>query len=103
MVLDAVKTGAADAELVSTLAARLTRLKRQLDDKQEEAIKRAAGGLTVSQMAASLLKSIDPDEVARHAGPEPTEEQLRKAEAERMHTALKPFHDPGLRKAILAA
>jgi type I restriction enzyme R subunit len=110
-VLDAVKTGVADAELVSTLAARLTRLKRQLDEKQEAAIQKAAGGMTVPQMAVSLLKSIDPDEVAQHAaqkfglspGQEPTEQQLQKAEAERMKAALKPFHDPGLRKAILAA
>ena len=109
-VLDAVKTGAADAELVSTLAARLTRLNRQLDGKQEEAIQKAAGGLTMPQLAASLLKSIDPDEVTQHAtqkfnlppSQEPTEKQIQKAEVERMQAALKPFHDPGLRKAILA-
>jgi type I restriction enzyme R subunit len=105
-LLDAVKMGAADADLVSTLAARLTRLKRQLDDKQEEVITKAAGGATVNQLAASLLQSIDPDEVAKHAvekfGPAPTEQQLQKAEMERMQMALKPFHNPGLRKAIVA-
>jgi type I restriction enzyme R subunit len=109
-VLDAVKTGVADAELVSTLAARLTRLNRQLDAKQEEAIEKAAGGIAVPALAASLLKSIDPDEVSRHAAQkfnlppdqEPTEQQLQKAELERMQAALKPFHDPGLRKVILA-
>src|SRR5262249_23534861 len=63
-VLDAVKTGVADADLVSTLAARLTRLERQLTAKQEKAIETAAGGATVPALAASLLKSIDPDEVA---------------------------------------
>jgi hypothetical protein len=42
-VLDAVKTGVADADLVSTLAARLTRLERQLTDRQEKAIETAAG------------------------------------------------------------
>jgi type I restriction enzyme, R subunit len=110
-VLDAVKTGVADADLVSTLAARLTRLERQLDNKQEKSIEKAAGGTTVSALVASLLKSIDPDEVARHAaqkfqlppGQEPTEEQLQKAELERMQAALNPFHNPGLRKAILDA
>ncbi|HEY1190782.1 MAG TPA: DEAD/DEAH box helicase family protein [Gemmata sp.] len=110
-VLDAVKTGAADAELVSTLASRLTRLERQLSDKQEGAIAKAAGGTTVCELAASLLKSIDPDEVAQHAiakfqlpaGQEPTDAQFDKAEEERMREALKPFHNPGLRKAILDA
>jgi type I restriction enzyme R subunit len=106
-VLDAVKTGVADADLVSTLAARLTRLKRQLNEKQEESIAKAAGGTTVSQLAASLLKSIDPDEVARQAAQkfsqEPTEEQLQKVEMERMQAALKPFHKAVLRTAILNA
>ncbi len=109
-VLDAVKTGAADAELVSTLAARLARLDRQLDAKQGKAIQKAAGGTTVPQLAAALLKSIDPDEVSLHAtqkfqlppGTEPTDQQFQKVELERMQAALKPFHDPGLRKAILA-
>lgn len=109
-VLEAVQTGVADAALVSTLAARLTRLNQLLDDKQEEDIQKAAGGVTVPELATSLLKSIDPDEVARHAAQkfdlpqdqEPSEEQLQKAELERMRTALKPFHDPGLRKALLA-
>jgi type I restriction enzyme R subunit len=109
-VLDAVKTGVADADLVSTLAARLTRLKRQLNDKQEESIATAAGGPTVTELAASLLQSIDADEVARHAAQkyhlppdrEPTAEQFKKAEMERMQAALKPFHKAALRKAILA-
>jgi type I restriction enzyme R subunit len=110
-VLDAVKSGAADAELVSTLASRLTRLERQLTDKQGEAIAKAAGGAGICELAASLLKSIDPDEVAQHAatkfnlpaGQEPTEEQFGKAEEERMRAVLKPFHNPTLRKAILDA
>jgi type I restriction enzyme R subunit len=106
-LLDAVKTGVADSDLVSTLAARLTRLERQLTDKQEKVITKAAGA-TIGQLAASLLTSIDPDEVAQHAtaifnispGQEPTEEQLDKAEEERMRAALKPFHNPAVRKAI---
>jgi type I restriction enzyme R subunit len=110
-VLDAVKTGVADADLVSTLAARLTRLQRQLEDQHERAIVKAAGGATVPALAAALLRSIDPDEVARHAaekfqlppGQEPTDQQLQKAELERMQAALRPFHSPALRKAILDA
>src|SRR5207244_2248278 len=98
-------------DLVSTLAARLTRLERQLTDKQEEAIAKAAGGPSVCELAASLLKSIDPDEVAKHAAAklnlpasqEPADDQLAKAEQERMREALKPFHNPAVRKAVLDA
>jgi type I restriction enzyme R subunit len=110
-ILDAVKTGVADADLVSTLAARLTRLERQLNEKQEESISNAAGGASVCELAASLLKSIDPDEVAKNAtekfklapDQEPTDQQLQKVELERMQAALKPFHKATLRKAILDA
>src|SRR4029077_16339823 len=37
------------------------------------------------------------------AGQEPTEEQVAQVEREQMATALKTFHDPKLREAILAA
>ena len=37
------------------------------------------------------------------AGQEPTEEQIDQVEQEQMAAALKPFHDPKLRDAILAA
>jgi type I restriction enzyme R subunit len=110
-VLDAVKTGAADADLVSTLAARLTRLNVQLTDAQAGAIEKAAGGVPVTTLAAELLAAIDPDSVAKHAaekfalptGQEPTDAQLDKAEGERMRAALRPFHTPAVRKAILDA
>lgn len=106
-VLEAVKMGAADADLVSTLAARLTRLQPQLKDRQQQSIAAAAGGATVSELSAALLKSIDADEVARQAeekfGPQPSDEQLRKVEQERMRTALKPFHKAALRNSILKA
>lgn len=109
-ILDVVKTGVADADLVSTLAARLARLERQLEEKHEQAIAKAAGS-NIKVLAANLLTSIDPDEVQRlavakfavPAGQEPSEAQLKKAELERMREALKPFHDPALRRAILEA
>jgi type I restriction enzyme, R subunit len=110
-LLNAVKTGVADADLVSTLAARLTRLRRRLTPRQEEAIQQAAGGTAVSELAATLLRSIDAEEVIQLAstkfklaeGQEPNEDQFKKSEQERMREALKPFHKPELRKAILDA
>jgi type I restriction enzyme R subunit len=108
-IMKVVGAGAADADLVSTLAARLSRLEQELNEKQQTAVTKAANGTPVSELAASLLKSIDPDEVARHAavkcglatGEEATDQQLQKAEAERMQTALRPFLNPGLRNTIL--
>ena len=110
-VLDAVKSGAADADTVSTLASRLARLARRLTPAQAEAIAAASGGAAVPELAANLLSAIDPDAVAKHAvtkfnlaeGEEPSEAQLQKAELERARAACRPFLDPKLRHAITAA
>ncbi len=108
-VLKLVAAGAADADLVSTLASRLSRLERELDCQQLSAISKASGGLDLSALSTQLLKSIDADEVTKQAvqtfkipeGQEPTETQLEKVEQERMQQALKPFTNPKLRNAIL--
>ncbi|MBN2296868.1 MAG: DEAD/DEAH box helicase family protein [Pirellulales bacterium] len=100
-----VATGMAAPDLVSTLAARLTRLDRQLTADQQEEIAEAAGGTDLKELTATLLASIDPDNVEQRAeeqsGPEPTEDQTTKAEQELMTEALKPFHNPRLRELVL--
>jgi type I restriction enzyme R subunit len=110
-VLGLVAAGAADADLASTLAARLTRLAREVDKGQEAAIAKAAGGKKLSDLCAILLGSIDADvnsslaatKFALAPGQEPTEQQLQQVEEERVRAALKPFHNPRLRDAILGA
>jgi type I restriction enzyme R subunit len=109
-VLQLTASGAADPDLVSTLAARLTRLDRELSCAQREAITKASGGKDLPALSAALLRSTDADEVAAQAtarfsvpaGEEPTAKQLQQVEQERMREALKPFHNPRLREAILA-
>ncbi len=100
-----VATGMTHADIVSTLAARLARLDRQLTDDQREEITEAAGGADLRGLTASLLGSIDPDQTAHRAaetfGPEPTEQQVSQAEQELMGEALTPFHDPKLRDLVV--
>jgi type I restriction enzyme R subunit len=108
-ILNVVAAGAADADLVSTLASRLARLEQQVDLEQEVSITQAAGGKTLATLSSELLQSIDADEVARQAvekfgipeGEEPTDKLLQQVEQERMREALKPFHNPKLRDVIL--
>jgi len=110
-VLQTVAAGGANADIVSTLAARLTRLDRQLDDKQRQQIAEHTDGRSLGDLAQDLLRSIDADVVTQHAATtfqlgraeEPTEEQFQQAELACMRKALKPFHQPKLRNAILAA
>lgn len=108
-LLNLVAAGAADADLVSTLAARLARLEQEVDEDQNANIEKAAGGKDLAVLAAELLHSIDADVTQQQAveqfgipdGEEPSEKQVEQIEQERMRAALKPFHDPKLRELIL--
>jgi type I restriction enzyme R subunit len=110
-IMGLVAAGAADADLVSTLAARLARLDRQLSLSQRTAVAKEAGGKDVAMLCTSLLQSIDADLTTTKAiekfqlaeGQQPTESQLQQVEQEQMRVALKPFHNPKLRNAILGA
>lgn len=110
-ILNLVAAGAVNDDVVSTLASRLARLDQEVDPIQQAAIQKAAGGKALAELGAGLLKSIDPDANTKIAvekfevpdGQEPTEVQVAQVEREQMATALKTFHDPKLREAILAA
>ena len=115
-ILNLVAAGAANDDVVSTLASRLSRLDKEADPIQQEAIQKASGGKSLAELSAGLLQSINPDtntelavekfklpEGPNGEPPEPTEEQVVEVEREQMATVLKAFHDPKLRDAILAA
>ena len=59
-VLSLVKQGVVHADVVSTLAARLARLAREVNEEQANQIKTTAGA-SIERLTASLLESIDPD------------------------------------------
>jgi type I restriction enzyme R subunit len=107
-IMGLVAAGAADADLVSTLAARLARLDRQLSPSQKTAVAEEAGGKDLAMLCTSLLHSIDADGTMQRAvekyqipeGQEPTEKQLKQVEQEQMREALEPFHNPRLRNTI---
>jgi type I restriction enzyme R subunit len=108
-VMTMVGTGVVDADLASTLAARLARLDRALRPAEKHAIADAAGGVELTTLVGNLLQSVDADvQTAKAtekfqllAGQEPTAEQLALVEKELVTAALKPFHNPKLRNHIL--
>ena len=108
-ILNTVAAGAVSDEICSTLAARLTRLDRQVEEPQRAVVAQHSAGKTLAEFSGKLLDAIDPDANAQRAAAEfnlppdqePTEEQIDKVERVAMAEALKPFHNPKLRKAIL--
>ncbi len=115
-LLDHVKAGGADPDYVSTLAARLLRLARDVSPADAERIHRAAGGKSIEALAQDLVGTLDQDRLLARAREKaaaggapppddwrPTETQLGDAAWDLGRAAVKPFHDPALREAILAA
>jgi type I restriction enzyme R subunit len=60
-LLGAVAAGARDEELFSSLASRLARLDRQLNEKEKAEVERKTGGLGLAAIAHALLCAYNPD------------------------------------------
>jgi len=107
-VMAYVAQGVVHPDVVSTLAARLARLGREINAEQAAEIE-AVAGTSLARLTATLLESLDPDRNAERArarynlpeDAEPTDEQMDAVETAAMTAALKPFSDPKLRQLLL--
>ncbi|MFA9479348.1 type I restriction-modification enzyme R subunit C-terminal domain-containing protein [Phycisphaerales bacterium AB-hyl4] len=110
-LLKAVAEGHASADLATTLASRLARLEQRVTDEQHAPIIQHADGKDLTKLTHDLLHAVDPDAVREQAvqrfelGPddEPSTQQLEEVERDSARQALKPFHNPRLREAVLTA
>lgn len=58
-----VMMGVRDTDTVSSLAGRLARLDKQLDEKEQTRVKEKARGVSLKEIVGNLLDAIDPDKV----------------------------------------
>ncbi len=109
-LLELVAAGNRDEDVLSTLAARLDRMDRQLTDDQQHMVVQASGGVPLRELVAGILDRLDPDtedDRARtlHGLPPtatPTEAQLQAAQQALREEAASPLaHNPELRQALL--
>lgn len=105
-LIDQIAQGRRDFDAVSSLAARLAALDRQIDDEDRQRIAEAAGGATLRALATALLQSISPDIIEarlieRHgtAGTV-TDAQAQAVEDELKDAACRPLDDAALRTLI---
>lgn len=99
--------GGRDEDTLTTLAARLARLDRELEPAQRQQIVTASGGHTPATLAGALLRAFDPDAIAERAtgkpGASPEEIAPEKYEATRQEliaAACAPFDKPALRQTL---
>ena len=114
-LLQAVALGHRDDDTVLSLANRLVRLAKQLDDKAQARIEKISGGIPVGELGKGLIAALDPDAIqqaalatAKAKGITRTEdtllpEEIEAARAERVAAACAPFDKPELRDELEAA
>jgi type I restriction enzyme, R subunit len=96
-LLELVRAGNRDEDVLATLAARLDRMERRLDAEQQQAIERASGGISLHGIVAGLLDAIDPDREDARArevyglrpDEEPSEAQVTAVQEELRESAAK--------------
>ena len=114
-LLQGVAVGHRDDDTVLSLANRLVRLAKQLDDKAQARIEKASGGIPVGELGKALINALNPDAIVQTAintaqaqGITRTEDSLSATEIEaaraaRVAAACAPFDKPELRDVIDSA
>lgn len=114
-LLQEVAVGHRDDDTVLSLANRLVRLAKQLDDKAQARIEKASGGMTVGELGKALILALDLDRILQTALDDAkasgitrsedtlTEQELQAARDKRVMAACAPFDKPELRDVIESA
>jgi type I restriction enzyme R subunit len=105
-LINSVALGIRDGDTVTSLAGRLAALDREIDDKDRQEIKNAAGGKSLKELINGLLDATDPDRQTQKARElfrtgELTNEQVKKATDELVKIACTPFDNPALRNTVV--
>lgn len=94
-----IMMGARDEDTVSSLAGRLVRLDKQLDEKEQARIEETSGGVTLHEIVRRLFDAIDADRIDEEAvkasgGAEPTDAQRDQARDKLVGHAANVFTGP---------
>jgi type I restriction enzyme R subunit len=105
-LLMSVALGNRDDDTLTSLAGRLSRMQKELDETETREIESAAEGRALKEIVNGLLDAVDPDKKEAKARElykteEPTREQVKKAEEELKKTACSIFDIPNLRDKII--
>ncbi len=107
-LIDQIAQGRRDENALSSLAARLAALNRQIDGEDRQRIEQAAQGQSLKALARALLDAITPEiidaaVIQRHGSVETaTPAQVKAIETDLRDQACAPLDDAGLRQLIKA-
>jgi len=105
-----VALGKRDEDSLTTLAGRLARLDREISRDDAKNLKELSGGKSLSELANTLLRAIDPDAIAERASGKPgtppadvAPDAMQAARKQLADAACAPFDVPALRDALAKA
>lgn len=106
-LLNNVAIGNRDTDTLTTVANRLARFDREIDDKQREELSRVSGGQKLKEIINKLLDAVDPDKIQTRAqqisgNAAISDAEEKQARDELALEAAKPFDNPDFRQTILA-
>lgn len=105
-LLQAVSLGNTDPDVISSLAARMARIGRQITPEDDQKVSQLSGGKTLEQLTTDLVTSIKPDNHVERAkkdidGAEPDDAQIKQAAVTLIVEATRPLHNPELRNFLV--
>ncbi|MGV8175320.1 MAG: DEAD/DEAH box helicase family protein, partial [Methanothrix sp.] len=105
-LVKSVALGVRNDDVLTSVAGRLARLDRELDEKDRAELQQLAGGRPMKQIINGLLDAVDPDKREEKAREifqteKPDQEQIKKAGRELAKTACQPFDEPRFRNTLI--
>ena len=106
-LLQAVSLGNTDTNVISSVAARIARINKNISQEDAEKIIKLTDGKSLGGLVSDLVNALNPDnqvEQAKQDNPDvvkPTEEQIQQAAKSLIKGAVKPLYNPDLRNLLL--
>lgn len=105
-LLQLVALGNRDEDILTSLAGRLSRLDREIDEKDRKEIEDSSEGKLLKEVINNLLDAVDPDKKIEKAKEifkteAPTDEQVNKATEELVKQACIPFDSANFRNTLI--
>ena len=105
-LIQLIALGNRDEDSLTSLAGRLARLDREIDEKDRKEIEDTSGGKSLKEVINNLLDAVDPDKKIEKAKAifnteNPTEEQVKKASEELVKQACIPFDNSSFRNSLI--
>ena len=104
-LLQNVATDVRDEDTLMSLAGRLAKLEKKLNDDERSELKNIAGGKSIQQITRDLLEAVNPDQQIEQAVKQfqtqtPTEAQQQQATEVLINQACQPFDNPQFRNLL---